>query len=463
MNSSPALQVLLVDDDDDVRSAIATGLRLAGFDTIEAADGHRALAQLANRRIGTIVSDIRMPMLDGRQLLQRVRAIDADLPVILITGHGDIEQAVDAVRNGAYDFLAKPFASDRLADAVARALDLRLLVLENRQLRASMGAADERQPNPLIGTSTAITGLLRTIEQIGSADINILIEGERGTGKRAVAGLLHRAGKQGRTAARVLRCDILSEQAVHDALRSDPEPKGDRPRASRTKPGAPVARTDTLILDAVDALSTPSQARLLHFLHQRDPDDGGLAGHPAVQVAGQATGQRPRIISTSINSLSAEVQSGRFRADLYYKLAPVKLEVPPLRARMPDIPALFAHMLVVTAERFDRPVPAISDAILAHLANHDWPGNLRELHNFAEQVVLNLEKAELALTAETLSLAQRVALFERETILGALRTVSGDVPQCCAKLDIPRKTLYDKIARHGIDLQEIRDLYRQDR
>ena len=457
MTGSHPLQVLLVDDDEDVRNAIATGLRLAGFDTIEAADGHKALAEMANQRIGAIVSDIRMPMLDGRQLLQRVRAIDADLPVILMTGHGDIEQAVDAVRNGAYDFLAKPFASDRLADAVARALDLRLLVLENRQLRASIRTAGERESNPLIGTSAAIAGLLRAIEQIGSADINILIEGERGTGKRAIAGLLHRAGRQGHSAARVLRCDIMSEQALSNALQDGPESKGGRPRAARTPPTTVAARTDTLILDAVDTLSPASQARLLNHLHRREPDDGGLAKHAALPV----TAQRERVISTSINSLSGEVQAGRFRADLYYKLAPVKLEVPPLRARTPDIPALFAHMLRASAERFDRPVPAMSDAILAHLANHEWPGNLRELHNFAEQVVLNLEKAEFALTEDGLSLAQRVALFEKETILSALRASSGDVQHCCAKLNIPRKTLYDKIARHGIDLPSLRDRNRQ--
>ena len=448
MNGDSAFQVLLVDDDDDVREAIATGLRLAGFDTIEAADGHRALQLIASDRIGVIVSDIRMPLLDGRQLLQRVRASDCDLPVILITGHGDIEQAVDAVRNGAYDFLAKPFASDRLADAVARALELRRLVLENRQLRAAIGSASERQPSALLGTSTAIQALLRVIEQIGSADIDILIEGERGAGKRTVAGLLHRAGRNDRTAAHILRCDIMTDQAISEALQGKPEARTGRSKAARSAMAPAVERAGTLILDNIDALSPASQARLLQYLHQRHPVDGESAGH--------STGQRPRIISTSISGLSSEVSLGRFRADLYFKLAPVKLEMPPLRARKQDIPAMFAHMLLVSADRFERPVPAMSDAILAHLTNHDWPGNLRELHNFAEQIVLNLEKAEFALAEEHLGLAQRVALFEKEAIVGALRAVAGDIQQACAKLGTPRKTLYDKITRHRIDLHEIR-------
>ena len=448
MNGDSALQVLLVDDDDDVREAIATGLRLAGFDTIEAADGHRALELIASDRIGAIVSDIRMPLFDGRQLLQRVMAADAELPVILITGHGDIEQAVDAVRSGAYDFLAKPFASDRLADAVARALDVRRLVLENRQLRAMIGAAKERPTSALIGKSAAIAALLRVVEQIGGADINILIEGERGTGKRAVAGLLHRAGTRHGSTMRILRCDIMTDQAISEALQGKPEAKRGRSRVSPSTSTPAVVGPGTLILDNVDSLSPTSQARLLHYLHQHHPDDGEPARH--------AAGPRPRIVSTSIRSLRHEVALGRFRAELYFKLAPVNLEVPPLRARKPDIPAIFAHMLLVSSERFDRPVPTMSDGILAHLASHDWPGNLRELHNFAEQVVLNVERTEFALAEENLSLAQRVALFEKEAIIGALRSTSGDVQQSCAKLGTPRKTLYDKIARYRIDLQDIR-------
>lgn len=448
MTDDYALQVLLVEDDDDVREAIATGLRLAGFDTIEAADGHRALALIGNDRIGAIVSDIRMPSLDGRQLLQRVKASDSDLPVILITGHGDIEQAVDAVRNGAYDFLSKPFASDRLADAVARALDLRRLVLENRQLRATMLTSENRRANPLIGSSAAVSALLRVVEQIGGADIDILIEGEKGTGKRAVAELLHRSAPTHYGAARVLRCDIMTEQAISEALRGGDSERGVRSKASRSATTPSVTRQRSLILDNVDALSPASQARLLHYLHQRDPDD--------TDPAGDTTRPRPRIISTSIGSLVGRVDLGLFRADLYFKLAPVKLEVPPLRARKQDIPAIFSQMLLASADRFDRPVPTMSDAILAHLTNHDWPGNLRELHNFAEQVVLNLERAEFALAEENLGLARRVALFEREAIIEALRSVSGDVPKTCAKLGTPRKTLYDKITRHRINLNDLR-------
>lgn len=448
MSSTEPLPVLLVDDDDDVRDAIATGLRLAGFDIIEATNGHGALETVANGGIGAIVSDIRMPLLDGRQLLQRVKAIDPELPVILMTGHGDIEQAVDAVRNGAYDYLAKPFASDRLADAVVRALDLRRLVLENRQLRATIGSTRNRWPNPLIGTSTAVRTLMRVVEQIGSANIDLLIEGERGTGKRAVAELLHRAGGGRSNAARFIACDIVPEQAFSELLLGESSNRVRGSKAARTVPSPAASDGTTLILENVDALTPTMQVRLLQYLHHRRPDD--------LEARDVSMQLRPRIISTSVSSLSGQVELGLFRADLYFELAPVKLEVPPLRARKQDIPAVFAHLLHVSGERFERPVPAMSDAVLAHLTNHDWPGNMRELQNFAEQVVLNLEKAEFALAEEGLGLAQRVALFEKEAIIVALRSASGDVLQTCAKLGTPRKTLYDKIARYQIDLRDIR-------
>lgn len=448
MSGGHTLQVLLVEDDDDVREAIATGLRLSGFDTVEAVDGRRALERIAGDGIGAVVSDIRMPLLDGRQLLQRIHAIDRELPVILMTGHGDIEQAVDAVRNGAYDFLAKPFASARLADTVARALDLRQLVLENRQLRARIGAAGERRPSPLVGTSPVVRALMRAVEQIGSTHVDIVIEGERGAGKRAVAELLHRAGGGRPGAARFIACDIMTGPELSDLLLGDSRQGGNSAKVARANSRTATDEGTTLVLENVDALTPDWQARLLQYLHHRRPGDF---------AAGDASApRRPRIISTSVASLSGLVDRGLFRGDLYFDLAPVRLEVPPLRARKQDIPAMFAQLLHIAADRFERPVPAISDAILGHLANHDWPGNMRELQNFAEQVVLNLEKAEFAVAEEGLGLAQRVALFEKEAIIGALRSVSGDVKKACAKLGTPRKTLYDKISRYQIDVQTIR-------
>lgn len=436
MSRAGHLKILLVDDDDDLRDAIATGLRLADFDVVEASNGRQALRAVSDGRIGAIVSDIRMPMLDGRQLLQRIKSVDAEMPVILITGHGDIDQAVDAVRNGAYDFLAKPFATERLVDTVGKALDRRRLVIENRLLRAEVDAAVERRQLPLIGTSPAIEALVRAIGQIGTAEIDVLVEGERGSGKTAVAHMLHAAGTERPTSIHIVDCDVLSEQLIDHALFG-------------STPGRGAATGDgTLMLANVDRLSPATQSRLLHFLQLRDnPEKGKIA---------RGSARKPRIISTSAVSLSGKVQQKEFRSDLYYRLAPVCLDIPPLRARRQDVAALFAMMMRDSANRYQREVPTVSDSIISQLTNHDWPGNLRELQNFSDQVVLNLEKAEANLMTDQDGLAQRVARFEEQAIRIALSEVSGDIRKTCIRLSIPRKTLYDKIGRYGIDLAPFR-------
>jgi two-component system, NtrC family, C4-dicarboxylate transport response regulator DctD len=429
MSGGPDVDVLLADDDNDLREALATGLAIAGYSVVEARNGQQAVRLVASRTVGIVVSDIRMPMLDGRQLLQRVREIDAELPVILITGHADIDQAVDAVRGGAHDFLAKPFASERLREAVDKALGMRRLVLENRSLRSAIEAAGVDRRLPLIGTSPAITAILRSIERIGSADVNILVEGERGTGKNRIAQYLSGAGSGQPAAAQVIDCEIMSEKAIDQRLF-----------------GAATPGARTLVIANVERLPLPVQARLVHALQRQDEQDRSGSDAP----------RGLRIISTSSLSLPAQVDQGRVRADLYFRLAPVRLEVPPLRERREDIPMLFARLVGEAAALYRRPVPPLSDAVLARLTGHDWPGNLIELRSFAEQCVLNLERAEAGPGREEGGLAERVARFEREAIVDALRRSGGDVAQTCRRLGVPRKTMYDKINRYGIDLGALR-------
>lgn len=428
MTREPDVDVLLADDDDDLREALATGLALAGHTVVEARDGQQAAALIASRLFGVVVSDIRMPMLDGRQLLQRVRDIDPELPVILITGHGDIDQAVDAVRNGAHDFLAKPFASDRLGEAVDRALALRRLVLENRSLKSAIDSAGIDRRLALIGTSPAIRAIQRSIERIGSADVNVLVEGERGTGRNGIARHLAASGS-GQPATTVIDCEIQSEKAIDQML-----------FAGASHGGRAV------VLANVERLPMAVQARLVHALQRQDEED-----RPG------ASGVRPlRIVSTTSIPMQAEVDRGRLRSDLFFRLAPVRLEVPPLRERRDDIPLLFARLTAEAAALYRRPVPALSDRILARLMGHDWPGNLTELRSYAEQCVLNLERAEAGPERVEAGLAERVARFERETIIDALRREGGDVQKTCRRLMLPRKTMYDKINRYGIDLGALR-------
>lgn len=440
--------ILLVDDDDDLRESLATSLRLSGFAVVEASDGQQAMALLGDQRIAVVISDLRMPMLDGRQLLRRVIAADPELPVILITGHGDIDLAVETVRSGAYDFLAKPFATDRLVETTRRALDRRLLVLENRRLRDKISIVDQNRTMPLLGTSPAIQQLIRTIEQIGNADIDVLIEGEPGTGKIAVAHLLHASTRGAMAPILLFDCAAIPSHHIDAELFGQSATTGSK-RNRRHDGRLAEMQGGTLVIASVERLAAHTQSRLYHELAQRDLIHDRSGASPSTY--------RSRIISTSAVSVSQKVSAGEFRSELYFRIAPLRLEVPPLRARRHDIPILFAQMMRTSAERYQRDVPALSDEMLARLVNHDWPGNLRELQNFADQVVLNLATAEAQLTNDSAGLAQRVAHFEAEAISDALSKETGDIPRTAKRLMIPRKTLYDKIAKYNLQLAQFRN------
>ncbi len=438
-----APRALLVDDDPDLRGALATALRLADFDVTEAGEGQQALIACSEKSFDVVISDIRMPVMDGRQLLNQIMAHDRDLPCILITGHGDIEQAVQALRHGAYDFLAKPFATDRLIESARRAVDKRRLVLENRRLRSASGQQLEQRDLVLMGASAHVTRLANTIQQVGATSIDVLVEGEWGVGKRAVAQLLHRMQAPVSDMMRLVDCAALTDAELERLLfrtgRAAVAGRDNRPMLAA--PGAAV------MFDNIDHLSAPMQQRLLHALSRDYPIGLG----PPDQETGAARGA-VRIFSACSEPLADKVASGAFRSDLYYRIAPVRLVVPPLRQRAEDIPLLFVNMLEMSARRFERPVPVVSDAMLARLTSHDWPGNLHELQNVADQAVLNLDNAVQRLDDQiALPLGRRVAQFEAEAIRAALRAECGHIGRSCARLGIPRKTLYDKLARHGID------------
>jgi two-component system, NtrC family, C4-dicarboxylate transport response regulator DctD len=445
--------ILLVDDDADLRDALALSLELAGFAVHSVEGGMSALAALERESIAAVVTDIRMPGLDGRQLLQRILAIDAELPVILMTGHGDIEQAVTALRQGAYDYLAKPFASERLMESVRRAVDKRGLVLENRRLRSEMALRSSQPELPLIGSSPAVQRLVHTIGQLAGTGIDVLIEGEWGTGKQAVARMLGRRTDGGTTPVQLFDCEAAPQALVETLLFG---PTGsERQRRSDNNRGGILGKASggILLLAGVETLSPTVQTRLLHSLAHRDLGSGDGENDAA---AGTASAP-PRIVSTTTVRLMDRVADGRFRSDLYFRLAPVSLVIPPLRERRADIPMLFLQLLENAARHYQRPVPALSDAMMARLVDHDWPGNLRELQNHAEQAILNLDRAEERMGGgDHQSLPVRVARFEAEALRAALRAEGGRIGPSCARLGIPRKTLYDKLAKYGISATDFR-------
>ncbi|MBL8650088.1 MAG: sigma-54-dependent Fis family transcriptional regulator [Sphingopyxis sp.] len=430
-------QVIFVDDDDALRAATVQSLELADIDVRAFADAATALAEIAEDFTGAVVTDIRMPRLDGLEFFARIRAVDSEIPVILITGHADVPMAIGALKSGAFDFLAKPFATDHLIAAVRKALDTRRLVLDNRMLRA---AAETSVDSPLTGDSPVMAQLRATIQQVARADIDVLVEGETGTGKELAALLLHRKGPRSGRPFVAVDCGALPEQLAEVELFGH----------DRGAPGyGPIAREGrieqahrgTLFLDGIDTMPLTIQAKLLRVVEERKVQPIGASEARAVDL---------RIIASSRRDLQLSVQAGEFREDLFYRLNVVRIRMPPLRDRKSDIPQLFAAFAEEAASKLGVVDFSIGDAALAHLIEHDWPGNVRELRNFAYGEILGVELPAIDAGVTVPSLPERVAQFEAQAIRDALVAANGDIAATLAYLRIPRKTLYDKIARHGI-------------
>lgn len=436
----PALNaVALIEDDADFREALIERLTLEGLDVRAFASAEAGLKGVEPDFPGVVVTDLRMPHMDGRQLLDRLQADDPALPIILITGHGDVADAVAAMRAGAYDFVAKPFPFERLMDSLRRALEKRALVLDNRRL--AVLAADGAVETPLMGDSAAIRQLRATLGQIADARMDVLIEGETGVGKESVARSLHNAGRRRPHPFVAVNCGALPEGLIESEMFG--HELGAFAGALRRRIGhVERAHNGSLFLDQIESMPLDVQVKMLRVVEEREIQPIG-AGEPRVLDL--------RILASARGDLSQAVQDGAFREDLYYRLNVVRLRVPPLRERREDIPLLFARLLErAGAEAEQRPV--LTDRARRHLIEHDWPGNIRELAHYAQRVTLGLEDEPAASVApdDGLGLSDRVARFEAEVLRETLQACGGDIPAVLDRLRLPRKTLYDKLARHGL-------------
>ena len=435
--------VIFVDDDDALRAATTQSLELADIEVHAFAEAGAALAEIDEAFAGAVVTDIRMPRIDGLEFFARIRAVDPDIPVILITGHADVPMAIGALKGGAFDFLSKPYATDHLVASVRKALETRRLILDNRILRA---AAETSVDSPLIGDSPAMAQLRATILQIARADIDVLVEGETGTGKELAALLLHRKGPRSGRPFVAVDCGALPEQLAEVELFGHDRAAvgyGAIAREGRIE----QADRGTLFLDGIDNMPLAIQAALLRVVEERKVQPIGAAEPRSVDL---------RIVASARGDLHAAVRAGTFREDLFYRLNVVRLRMPPLRERKSDIPQLFAHFVEEATGRMGAQDFRMSDAARRHLIEHDWPGNVRELRNFAYSEVLGIAPRAAAATEAMPTLPERIAQFEAHAIRDALASTGGDMTATLAILQIPRKTLYDKIARHGIDPKSYR-------
>ncbi|MDK2748166.1 MAG: sigma-54 dependent transcriptional regulator [Brevundimonas sp.] len=435
--------VALIEDDADFRQALVERLTLEGLEVRAFTAAEPALKALDADFPGVVVTDLRMPGMDGRQLLTRLQAMDPSLPVIMITGHGDIADAVAAMHDGAYDFVAKPFPFERLQDSLNRALEKRSLVLENRRLVAM--AAEGGHELPLAGSSRAITALRATITQIADARMDVLIEGETGVGKEAVARALHNGGRRRLAPFVAVNCGALPDGLIESELFG--HELGAFAGAMRRRVGhVERAHNGSLFLDEVESMPLAVQVKMLRVLEEREIHPIG-ANEPRVLDL--------RILASAKIDLSEAARRGDFREDLYYRLNVVRLRVPPLRERREDIPLLFAHFLRRAADRHGVEPPSVTDGVRRRLLEEDWPGNIRELAHFAERVVLGLDEGSGGAEAD-LSLPDRLHRFEGELLRGALQTHRGDIVAVLEEMRIPRKTLYDKLQRHGLKPADFR-------
>jgi two-component system C4-dicarboxylate transport response regulator DctD len=439
-------QVAFIDDDDALRGANVQALQLAGFEVLAFAAAEDALAALPADFAGVVVSDIRMPRMDGRQLFRRLREQDQDLPVILITGHADVAEAVEAMHEGVYDFVAKPYAVERLVSGVRRALEKRRLVLENRHLRAAAQAAQGDWP--LIGQTPVMERLRASLRQLAEADVDVLLEGETGVGKELAARALHTWSRRRNREFVAVDCAALPMAMIESELFG--HELGAFNGAVRQRIGRlQHADRGTLFLDEIETLPAEAQGKFLRVLEEREVTPLGGNTVRTLDV---------RVVATAKGDLGEAVRKGLFRQDLFHRLDVVRLRIPPLRERRDDVPLLFGHFLARAGERFGRPTPQISDAVRWRLLHHDWPGNVRELDHFAQRVALQVDDGQTAPLGEqfSVSLPERMAAYETHLIEETLANCRGDVRSALEVLGIPRKTFYDKLERHGIDINAFR-------
>lgn len=439
------MHVLLIEDDPIVMIGAAQALRLANIETRQATSVEAALNQFANECPAVILSDVRLPGDDGFALLRRVRERDSELPVILMTGHGDIRMAVEAMHLGAYDFLEKPFSSERLADVTRRALEKRGLVLENRRLQALVAA---QQGQGLIGQTPTMVEVRRRVAALAPTQVDVLLRGETGTGKEVVARAIHDAS--GRTGPFVaINCGALPESIFESEMFG--HEAGAFTGATRKRVGKlEHARGGTVLLDEIESLPMSQQVKLLRVLQERVIER--LGGNDPVRID-------CRFIAAAKADLKALSDSGQFRHDLYYRLHVATIELPPLRERRDDIPLLLAHCLKLSADRYNTTPPTLTQKALSHWMAYDWHGNVRELRNVADRMCLGLELAidqTQGAPAKSDSLVTQIDAFEKRLLIQALIECEGNVSLSAERLQVPRKTLYDKIGRLHIDPTQFR-------
>jgi two-component system response regulator HydG len=448
MTDAPA-QILVIDDDKALRDACYQILSRQGYQVELAASARQGLALLERMSFDAILLDLVMPDMDGLEALKKLRALDPDVEVIIITGYGTIQSAVESIKAGAFHFLSKPFVPDDLRNLVTRALEKRRLDLENLYLRQELKVKDDK--GEVVYESEPMARIMDMIARVAPTDSTVLITGESGTGKGLVARKIHQLSSRARRPFITVDCGTLVETLFESELFG--HVKGSFTGADANKIGKfELAQNGTLFFDEISNIGLEVQAKLLRAVEERKISKVGSHRVITVDV---------RIIAATNKDLAKAIKDGTFREDLFYRLNVVLLQMPPLRERKSDIPLLVQHFLDKYNARLRKNIRGISPEALDLLGRHDWPGNVRELENTMERLLVlstgpYLEPADLAFAGTILqpsgeSSAVSLKDLERDHILHTLQRFDGHKSEAARALGIDRKTLREKLKRYNIE------------
>ncbi|MCC7341878.1 MAG: sigma-54-dependent Fis family transcriptional regulator [Bryobacterales bacterium] len=448
-------RILVADDDDSLRWVLQTQLEEMGYAVSAARDGAEALAEIEREAPALLLSDLKMPNLSGMELLKRMQREHAEIPVVIMTAYGTIQSAVEAMRLGAYDYLTKPIDYEELGIVVTRVLEHFRLVEEVRNLRASL---DRKYGfESIIGQSEPLLALLDTASRAALSNSTILIHAETGTGKELLARAIHLNSRRRERPFVTINCGAIPRELLESELFG--HVKGSFTGAVANKTGkVEMANGGTLFLDEIGEMPGELQVKVLRLLQEGELEKVGATGPVKVDV---------RFVAATHRNLHAMIEDGTFREDLFYRLNVIPLEIPPLRDRLDDIPALVQHFFLRVKERQGRPELSLSPALLPRFQNYRWPGNVRELENVVERIVVLARGDEVTLNdlpeflrrdrpaVDALQLElppSGVSLegIEKELLVKALERFDGNQTHAARYLDISRKALIYRMEKYKI-------------